>query len=148
MVGSSLAGAASVITTVSAVLAGVGVFIVGWIVAVWLVSAALVAVAARHRGQAALLWLLLAVLLTPILAGLMLLLFPDRSDVRRREQARQGQGSWQLCPSCGEAVRREARRCRFCLTDLSPRTDPRRTDARRIEPQIPLPGERVEPRLQ
>jgi len=159
MFGSSLFGATSTLAAISAVLAGTGIFVVGWVVSVWLVCAVLVAVAAHHRGRFAPLWLFLAVLLTPVLAGLMLVLFPDRTELRQRRDARRGRGGWQLCPSCGEAVRREARRCRFCLSDLTRRGDATAVGVARVAATRPMAvrtpparpvasEERVEPRLQ
>lgn len=132
-------GMAGTFTAIMAALAGAGVFVVIWLVCAWLLCAVLVALAARSRGRSALLWLFLAILLTPLLSALMLLVFADRPEVRVRRDAKQGRSGLRLCPSCGEVVRTEARRCRFCLADLT----------RRVEPPASLLGdERVEPRLQ
>lgn len=131
-------GIAGTLATVSAALAGAGLFLMSWIVAVWLVCAILVGLGAHSRGRCVPLWLFLAVLLTPLPAAVMLLVFPDRSELRARREASRGRNGLRLCPSCGEVVRKEARRCRFCLADLT----------RRVEaaPRL-LPDERVEPRL-
>lgn len=131
-------GMAGTLTAIAAAMAGASLFVVVWFVAVWLVCAALVALAARSRGRSAPGWLLLSIVLTPLLAALMLLAFADRSEIRVRHDARRGRAGLRLCPSCGEVVRIEARRCRFCLADLT----------RRVEAVAPLPSdERVEPRL-
>src|SRR5690606_23916085 len=119
-------------------LAGAGLFLAGWVITVWLVCAALVGLGAHSRGRSVPLWLFLAVLLTPLPAALMLLMFPDRTELRMRREAARGRNGLRLCPSCGEVVRKEARRCRFCLGDLTRKaeTAPRQ-----------LPDDRVEPRL-
>ncbi|MGE3923880.1 MAG: hypothetical protein AB7G13_13215 [Lautropia sp.] len=140
----SMLGTAGVLATITAWLSAFGVLVVGWVGLVWLLSAILVAVAARHRGQSALAWLLLAVVLTPLLAALLLSLFPDRSEQRIRQAARRGRNGWRLCPSCGEAVRSEARRCRYCLFDLTRRVE----TAPAATPVTALSDRRVEPRLQ
>ena len=131
-------GMAGTLATVTAAIAGAGVFLVAWVVAVWLVCAVLVALGAHSRGRSVPLWLLLAILLTPLPAALMLLMFPDRSERRDRREARRGRNGLRLCPSCSEVVRSEARRCRFCLADLTRKT---------VVPAL-LPEERVEPRFQ
>lgn len=132
-------GMAGTLATISATLAGAGIFLGAWLLLAWLLCVILVAAAAHLRGRSPLGWLFLAILLTPPLAALMLLLFVERPDLRMRREARQGRGGLRLCPSCSEVVRSEARRCRFCLADLS-----RRTEAL---PAL-VPDDRVEPRLQ
>ncbi len=109
---------AAVLTTVMGALASVGVFLIAWVVSAWLLCAALVALGARERGYSAVLWLLIAVLLTPPLAALMLLTFGDRQEWRVRRNASENRDGLRLCPSCNEGVRAEALRCRFCLADL------------------------------
>ena len=135
---SALAGT---LATVSAAVAGAGLFMAAWVIAVWLVCAVLVGLGAHSRGRPVPLWLFLAILLTPLPAALMLLVFPDRTELRVRREAGRGLNGLRLCPSCGEVVRKEARRCRFCFADLA---------ARNVEAAPPrrLPDERVEPRLQ
>lgn len=107
--------------TVTAFLAGIAglafgaTIVVGtWLATAWLVSAAIVGWAGRARGRSLAGWLLLAVGLTPPLAALMLLVLPDRSADRLRERARRREGGLRLCPRCAEAIRAEARACRFC----------------------------------
>ncbi len=131
-------GMAGTLATISAALAGAGLFLIAWVVTVWLVCAVLVGLGAHSRGRSVALWLFLALLLTPLPAALMLLMFADRTDVRVRRDAAQGRSDLRLCPSCGEVVRKEARRCRFCLGDLTRKAEPASRQ---------LPDERVEPRL-
>ena len=126
-------------TSIAATLAGAGIFVAGWLVLAWLLCVILVAWAASGRGRSPLGWLALAIVLTPPLAALMLLLFAERPDLRMRHDAKEGRGGLRLCPSCSEVVRTEARRCRFCLADLTREPKP--------APALIL-DDRVEPRLQ
>jgi hypothetical protein len=132
------AGMLAAAAAIPAMVAGAGFFFVAWAVAAWLICAILVAVAAHGRGRSGPAWLLLALLLTPLPAGLMLMVFVDRSDRRRRRDAAQGREGLRLCPSCSEVVRSQARRCRFCLADLTRRDEPA---------AVRLSDERMEPRL-
>ena len=117
-------GMAGTLGTLTALIAGAGLFVAGWAVGAWLLCALLVGFAARSRGRSFVLWLLLAVVITPIMAALALAAFADRSASRQRTVARQGRDGLRLCPSCAEVVWAEARRCRFCLTDLARKPAP------------------------
>jgi hypothetical protein len=141
-------GMASTLGAVTALIAGAGLFVAGWAIGAWLLCALLVGFAARSRGRSFALWLLLAVVATPIVAALMLMSFADRSASRVRDFARKGRDGLRLCPSCAEVVWGEARRCRFCLADLAPKPAPvTRLSAappadRRMERVIERPMER------
>ncbi len=117
-------GMASTLGAVTALIAGAGLFVAGWAVGAWLLCALLVGFAARSRGRSFALWLLLAVVVTPIVAALVLVSFADRSASRVRDFARKGRDGLRLCPSCAEVVWAEARRCRFCLAELAPKPAP------------------------
>ena len=132
-------GMAGTLATFTAAMAGASIFVAIWLVLAWLLCVILIAIAAHGRGRSPLWWLCLAILLTPLIAALMLLLFAERPDLRVRRDAREGRGGLRLCPSCSEVVRSEARRCRFCLADLTRRAEPL--------PAL-IPDDRVEPRLQ
>lgn len=132
------AGTLAWLSAIPAMIAGVGVFFIAWVACAWLICAILVAVAANGRGRSGCAWLLLAVLLTPAPAALMLLVSVDRSERRLRRDASQGKEGLRLCPSCSEVVRSGARRCRFCLADLT-----RGPDLAAAQ----LPDQRMEPRI-
>jgi hypothetical protein len=136
--GGTSAAMLGVLAMVPAMIAGAGAFFVAWAATAWILCAILVALAAHGRGRSGPAWLVLAFVLTPLPAALMLLTFGDRSERRLRRDALQGREGLRLCPSCNEVVRSEARRCRFCLADLTRRAEP--AAAR-------LTGGRMEPRL-
>lgn len=122
--------------------------VAGWLLVIGLVAAWLVARAASGRGRSGFGWLLLALLMTPPLAGLLLLLLPDRAENRQRLLASRGRAGLRLCPSCAEVIRAEARCCRYCGVDLV------RLD-RQSQPAVAgravggnaVPAARAEPRL-
>lgn len=92
-------------------LANVAVF---WWVVLWIVCVITVAMAAEERGRNGGAWALLAILFGPV-ALVMLIAFPEsiRSPGSKR---------FQQCPECREWVRRDARRCKYCVANLKPTT--------------------------
>lgn len=65
----------------------------------WLILMIVTGVLASRRGRSVIGWLLLALIFTPIVL-LILLVLPDRSV--------------KVCPQCAEEVKRDAQVCRFC----------------------------------
>ncbi len=65
----------------------------------WLILMIVTGVVASRRGRSVIGWLLLALIFTPIVL-LILLVLPDRG--------------LKTCPECAEQVKREAAICRFC----------------------------------
>jgi hypothetical protein len=84
---------------------------------VWLGFAIVVGIAAAHRGRSGAGWLLLAVVISPLIAGLLVLALPDPNKER---QQRELQKNSRKCPLCAELVRREAIVCKHCGRDLPP----------------------------
>lgn len=111
LAGGAVAGATAAITTTALALAG-------WLALAWLVTALLVARGAMGRGRSAVGWFLLAILLAPPVAALMLLVMPDLVDSRQRSLAGRNKAGLRLCPSCDEVVRARAKCCRYCGVDL------------------------------
>jgi hypothetical protein len=87
---------------------------------VWLGLAIVVGIVAAHRGRNGAGWLLLAVVISPLIAGLLVLVLPD--PVKEREQQELLKNS-RKCPLCAELVRREAIVCKHCGRDLPPYRD-------------------------
>lgn len=73
-----------------------------WLLVLWIVIAVVVGVAASHRRRSGFGWFLLALLISPLLgAVLLLLLGPSRAGMDE-------------CGACLGLVPREATRCRHC----------------------------------
>ncbi|CAB3642918.1 zinc ribbon domain-containing protein [Achromobacter pestifer] len=76
----------------------------------WIVLAMVVGVAASGRGRKGFGWTVLACLISPIVAGIFLMVIDDRSP-----HARQPVPATHVdCPECGERILRDARVCRYC----------------------------------
>jgi hypothetical protein len=69
----------------------------------WLLFAIVVAVAARARGRGAFGWFLLAVVISPLLAAVLLAFLPVH---QRRDH--------QTCSYCAEVIKRQAIICKHC----------------------------------
>lgn len=83
-----------------------------WIVG-WVVLAIVVAFVAPIRGRSGFGWFLVALLLSPVIALLLLIVLPDlKGEIAERGRSRQ-------CPFCAERVKREAIVCRHCGRDLA-----------------------------
>ena len=72
------------------------------------------AVAASSRGRFGFGWFLLAVIISPLIALLLVLVLPNKREARQRsaEYAAVIRGS-KKCPMCAELVRKEARLDQF-----------------------------------
>jgi hypothetical protein len=89
---------------------------------IWLGFAIVVGIAAAHRGRNGAAWLLLAVVTSPLIAGLLLLVLPDPNKERQQQELLK---TARKCPLCAELVRREAIVCKHCGRDLPPCRDHR-----------------------
>lgn len=86
------------------------------IVVVWLIASVVVGAIAGSRGRNGFGWTLLALLISPLLAGILALVLP--SKVPGQEPLSVVAGTGRKCPMCAELVRREAVKCRYCGADL------------------------------
>lgn len=86
------------------------------VVVVWLVVCVLIGVAASARGRSGVGWFVLSLLITPLLAGLILLLMPVLKDGPEKPTP------WThvKCPDCRELVYKDARKCKHCGVTLIP----------------------------
>lgn len=82
----------------------------------WLILAILVGVFAERRGRFGFGYFMLAMVLSPLIGFLIVVLLgEDRAEVEYRQLA---SGAMRRCPDCAELVRKEARKCRHCGADL------------------------------
>lgn len=86
------------------------------IVIAWFVASIVVAIIAASRGRNSFGWFLLALLISPLIAGILVLALGSKSEAGRR------------CPDCAETVRAEARKCRHCGAALEPMSAPKIDD--------------------
>jgi hypothetical protein len=83
----------------------------------WLILAAIVGAAANARGRSFVQWFFGAVLISPLLAGILVLVLP------RRKTAETPKADARLrapCPSCRELIVYGAAKCHFCGTEIAP----------------------------
>jgi len=82
----------------------------------WLLFSILVAVLAARRGRSGLGWFVISALLSPLFAGLLVLILPSKSvPVGAPTTA-----THVRCPDCRELVLKDARKCKHCGTQLVP----------------------------
>lgn len=82
----------------------------------WLVLAGVIGVVATARNRSGFGWFVLAVLISPLLAGLLLALLGRGDDGARAVTA----ATHRNCPECKEVVRRDARLCKHCHSKIEP----------------------------
>ena len=77
----------------------------------WLVLAVAVGYVADQRGRSAVGWVVLSLLVSPIIAGVMLLLVPRNLAVLEERQLADGGNQ---CPMCVDVIRGVTTRCTLC----------------------------------
>lgn len=87
-------------------------------VAFWIGLSVVVGALASARGRNGGGWFVLSLCISPVIAGLLVMVFPRQTDVLAEREIDAGVS--RKCPMCAELVRIEARRCRHCGADLTP----------------------------
>jgi predicted nucleic acid-binding Zn ribbon protein len=88
----------------------------GFILLIYLLLCGWVAVAASNKGRSGAAWFFIALILSPVLAGIIVACFAPTPAMI--EQQRISSGSLRKCPYCAELVKAEAKICRYCQRDL------------------------------
>ncbi len=89
----------------------------------WLVFSVVVAVAASSRGRSGFGWFLLSFILSPLLAIILVLVLPKIGQAAMATDeigGRISEATHVRCPDCRELVRKDARKCKHCGTELIP----------------------------
>jgi hypothetical protein len=83
----------------------------------WVLFAFVPALVAPWKGRGAGSWFFLALLISPLIALIILLIAPDLTKEREKTEAA---ALRMPCPFCSEAVLKTARICPHCRSELSP----------------------------
>lgn len=90
----------------------------------WLLFSIVVGIAASSRGRSGFLWFLLAAIISPLLAIILVLVLPNKSHQPQATQYATGEQptpeTHVRCPECRELVRMDASKCKHCGTKLVP----------------------------
>jgi len=87
----------------------------------WLMFASAIAVAASNRGRDPFGWFFLALLLSPLVAGIFLFASDDlkkEKDAKLKSEAEIADSK--VCPRCAERVKAAALVCRYCSHEFAP----------------------------
>lgn len=85
----------------------------------WVIFALVIATGASSRGRSGVGWFLVACLISPLLAGILLLFLPVRSQAMQLQVQVIDKDRY-ACPNCAEAVKIDANVCIHCGTSLDP----------------------------
>lgn len=81
----------------------------------WILFAIAVGIFANRRGRSGFGWWLLALAISPLIAGVFVAVLPDLAILRQAEQAAEELARTHVqCRFCAEPIRRDAILCRFC----------------------------------
>ncbi|WP_051623346.1 hypothetical protein [Bordetella hinzii] len=103
----------------------------------WLLFAVIVGMMASSRGRSGFGWFILACLISPLVAGVFVLLVTNKAAERERPHP----STHIKCPDCKELILKDARVCRFCGCRLVSQTaEPEPSRLKTIIGDIPDTG--------
>lgn len=76
----------------------------------WAAFAVVVAILASNRGRSGLLWFFIAVVISPLIAGLLVLVLPSHALGNQSVTT----NTHKKCPDCAEFVMLDAKVCKHC----------------------------------
>lgn len=82
----------------------------------WIGFSVVVGFLSKSKGGSFIAGFFMSLIISPLLAGLIVLVRSPKTDVLEGRQMRGG--SMKRCQSCAEMVRKEASKCRFCGSSL------------------------------
>jgi hypothetical protein len=100
--------------TIYSLIINEGDYLMFWALVFWCGFAAAVGILAGNKGRNGFGWFVLALIISPLLAGILALAV---SDLASEKSQRTG---YVECPHCAEMVKAKARICPHCRLDLIP----------------------------
>lgn len=86
------------------------------IVFAWFIFAILVGAWASSKGRSGFGYFLVSVLLSPLIGAIMVAIAGENKPKIEAEAVKSG--DMRKCPACAELIRKEAKKCKHCGTDL------------------------------
>jgi ribosomal protein L32 len=87
-----------------------------WFWVVYFIFVLIIATWNYNRGNSLWVGLLVSAFFTPIIGFILVVITKKRPEVL--EQRKLKAGEMKKCPKCGELIRSEATRCRYCQADF------------------------------
>lgn len=82
----------------------------------WFLFSVVVGIAASSRGRSGFGWFVLAMLISPLLAVILVAVMPPLASAPGEPDL----DGLRTCPMCAELIKRDARKCKHCGSDVAP----------------------------